>query len=181
MDENQSTTDAQRSTSDEGKPIFQPPNAHQLAVEALAAKLQAIQEEIPHFTLPDSKSATRRLNPLASVPAEFIVQMLSAARNYRSLTPTTGETPQEIADLMDFANAYEIFTSKLRNLTGATAHTVALAHSKVALWALHTYAVAKRIARRPEGADLVGLIPAWREALGRGRRKAPRVKPAPEE
>jgi hypothetical protein len=130
--------------------------------------------------LPGSKSATRRLNPLASVPIEFIALMLSAARNHRSIAVTTGETPEEIEDLLHFARAYEIFTAELRAMTGASAHTVALAHSKVALWALHTYAVAKRMARRPEGADLVSLIPAWREALGRGRRKTPRVKPATE-
>src|SRR5438477_12827070 len=76
VDEKHPVTGAQPSTFDEGKTIVQGSDAHQLAVEALIAKLDAIQDEIPHFTLPDSKSATRKLNPLASVPAEFITLML---------------------------------------------------------------------------------------------------------
>src|SRR5258708_40206205 len=105
MDEKASTTHAHRSTLDENKMINQAPNVHEVAVEALKAKLKAIQDEIPHFTLPGSTSATRRLNPLASVPAEFIMLMLAAARNSRSLAPTTDATPQEIEDLRQVAEA----------------------------------------------------------------------------
>src|SRR4051812_1123355 len=122
------------------------------------------------------------MSSAASVPPEFIDRAALAIRNNDELTPGGNFGLAQIRDRMDFAVAYDPVADELEAMALFIRHSVRVARNEAGSSALTTYALAKRLARRPETAALAPHVEDMRIALGargKGKSKKPAPKPQP--
>jgi hypothetical protein len=158
-------------------PATPAPQSYTDTAQARVAEIRAMREQIPNLVIPDSKSATRRLNSAASVPQPFIELAAVAVTNIPVLVRGGGVDPAQIRDLLSYAEAYAPVADELEALVLFVRHSVVTARNKAGSDALTTYALAQRMAKRPETADLAPHVDAMRNALGNRFRRA-KSKPA---
>lgn len=151
------------------------PAAHPEAAQERVNELRRMRELIPRFVMLGSAKQVTRLNGVASVPPEFVELTAMAVANHNALVRGDAATPAEVRDLMNYADAYSPLADELEALAQFVRHSVASARDQAGSEALTTYALAQRLAKRPEHADLVPYVADMRRALGRRR------KPTPEE
>jgi len=138
----------------------------------------AMRDRIPKFAIP-AKGDGRRLAPAASVPREFIELTAVAITTHTSLQRGGAMEPAESRDLVRYAAAYNPVADELEAMAHFVRHSVTAALNKVGSDALATYALAQRLSKRPETADLLPHVEDMRRALGRTRKG--KAKPAAEE
>jgi hypothetical protein len=137
-----------------------------------------MRQRIPNFVIPASSIAIRRLVVVASLPPAFIELAAVAVTNSATLVRGSGTDPAQIRNLMSFAEAYAPLADELEALAHFIRHSVTVARNNAGNDALTTYALAQRLAKRPETADLAPLVRDMRSALGTRFRNA-KAKPAP--
>jgi hypothetical protein len=143
-------------------------------------ELRAFRERIPRFAIPPRHAARRALVRVSSLPPEFIEGTAVAMKNNAELSPSgEGGGPEEIRDLMRYAEAYEPVAAEVEALAHFLRYSIALARSKAGHAALTTYALARVLAKRPEHAHLGQVVEHLRRNLGT-RRKS-KAEPPPEE
>lgn len=147
-----------------------PVNIHNEEAQARVAELRAMRQLIPRFVIPTQKGGRQPLISTASVPAQFIELTSMATVNTPALTRGEGATAAEVRDLQSYADAYGPVADELEAFAQFLRYSIAAAKSRAGNEALTTYALATRLARRPEHADLVPHVADMRRALGRGRR-----------
>jgi hypothetical protein len=157
--------------------------SHTDGAQACVEEIRTMRQRIPNFVIPESKKATQRLSTAASVPKEFIELAAVAVKNSAMLVRGSGVDPAQIRDFVSFAEAYAPVADELEALAHFIRHSVALARNKAGNDALTTYALAQRLAKRPETADLAPHVDDMRRVLSArfrkaGSRKAPSA-PAP--
>jgi hypothetical protein len=150
--------------------------SHTESAQALVTEIRAMRQTIPNFVFPTSKGGRQRLINAASVPAEFVELTAVAVKNNAALVRGGGADPDQIRDLLSYAEAYSPVADELEALAWFVRHSVATAKNKAGNDALTTYALTQRLAKRPETADLAPQAEAMGRALGR-RRKAKRQAP----
>ena len=153
--------------------------SHTDGAQACVEDIRAMRQRIPNFVIPESKDAGRRLASVASLPQQFIELAAVAVKNSATLVRGGGADPVQLRDLMNFAEAYAPVADELEALAHFIRHSVALARNKAGNDALTTYALAQRLAKRPETADLAPHVDDMRNALGARVRKAKSRKPVP--
>jgi hypothetical protein len=159
-----------------------PQTNHTAAAQARVEEIRALRQQIPNFVFPLTKSDRRKLVSAATLPPQFVELTAVAVKNSLALVRGGGADPAQTRDLMTFAEAYEPVADELEALAHFVRHTVAAARNKAGSDALTTYALAQRLAKRPETADLAPHVDDMRTALDRraGARRAPRkTKPQP--
>lgn len=154
------------------------PVDHSSAAQALVDQLRAMREQIPYFTIPESPLAGARLLRGATVPAPFVELTAVALKNSPALVRGGGADPSQLRDMLTYAGAYSPLADELEALALFVRHSVMAAKSTAGTDALTTYALAKRLAKRPETADLAPHVHDMRRALAAGKRKA-KATPAP--
>ena len=153
-------------------PSITPAN-HTQDAQTIVDALRVMRQTIPHFVIPPSSKAPGRLTTVASLPPEFIEISAMAVRNSLALVRGGATEPAAIRDLMTFGDAYVAVPDELEALAQFIRYSIAAAKHKAGLEALTIYSLAKRLAKRPENADLVPLVADLRRALGaRFKRKA---------
>ncbi len=125
-----------------------------------------------------STSSRRRLSVAASVPPEFIELASMAVKSHAPLVRGGGQDLDKNSDLKSFAEAYGPLGDELEALTFFVKHSVTKALNTIGSEALTTFALAKRLSKRPESADLIPHVDAMGKALGKRNRKS-KSKPAP--
>jgi len=155
------------------------PVSHTAAAQALVDQTRAMRQQIPNFVVPSSASETHRLVPPASVPPEFVELTAMAVTNSDSLVRGGALAPDQTRDLMTYAAAYDPVADELEALAQFIRHSTLAARNKAGNEALMTYAVAQRLAKRPENADLAPHVADMRRALGRARKAKSQPAPAP--
>ena len=154
--------------------------SHTDGAQACVEDIRAMRQRIPNFVIPESKNAGRRLASVASLPQQFIELAAVAVKNSATLVRGSGADPMQLRELMSFAEAYAPVADELEALAHFIRHSVALARNKAGNDALTTYALARRLAKRPETADLAPHVDDMRNALGARIRKAKsRQAPSP--
>jgi hypothetical protein len=133
-------------------------------------EVRAMRERIPYFAIPDSSDAAQRLSSAASVPTDFVELTAMAVTNQKTLSRTESTTAAQIRDLMQYATAYSPVADELEALAQFIRHSVRVAKNKAGAEALTIYALAQRLAKRPESAELAPHVADMRRALGRGRK-----------
>jgi hypothetical protein len=130
--------------------------------------------------IPESKAVGQRLGLVASVPLAFINLVALAIRNNGELA-RGGNTGQPLMlDLASFAEAFAPLADELEAMALFVRHTVRTARNKAGSEALTTYALAQRLAKRPETAGLAPHVDDMRLALGNfGRKRKAKSKPVP--
>jgi len=156
---------------------------HTDGAQACVEEIRAMRQRIPNFVIPESKKAGQRLASAASVPQEFIELAAVAVKNSAMLVRGSGTDPAQIRDFVSFAQAYAPVADELEALAHFIRHSVTVARNIAGSDALTTYALAQRLAKRPETADLAPHVDDMRRVLGTrfrkaGSRKAPSA-PAP--
>jgi hypothetical protein len=144
-------------------------------------QLREIREEVPHFAIPESRDARRRLSVAASIPSEFIELATVAVASQKGLARTDGASPAEVYDWVGYADAFAPLADELEALAQFVRYSVTVARNKAASESLTTYAVAQRLAKRPENGHLVPHVDDMRRALGDRFRKLSPKKAAARE
>jgi len=155
------------------------PVSHTDAAQALVDEIRAMRQQIPNFVVPSSTSEAHRLVPSASVPPEFVELTAVAVKNSTALVRGGALDPDQTRDLMTYAGAYDPVADELEALAQFVRHSTLAARNKAGSEALMTYAVAQRLVKRPENADLAPHVADMRRVLGRTRKAKPQPAPAP--
>jgi hypothetical protein len=155
-----------------------PPASHLDAAQALIDDIRAMKQRVPNFVIPESSNAGRQLAYAASVPQQFVDLTALAIRNNEELARGGNFGPPEMHDMASFADAYEPVADEYEAMALFVRHSVRVARNKAGSNALMTYAMAKRLAKRPETASLAPHVKDMRIALGVPGRKG-KSKPAP--
>jgi hypothetical protein len=148
------------------------PGAHAATVQERIQELHQWREQIPHFAIPTTSDATRRLNSVASVTPEFIELTNVATANNLPLVRGASLTPDQVRDLVAYADAYAPLPDELEALAKFIRYSTTLARNTAAAEALTTYALAVRLSKRPDTAHLAPRVADMRRALGRGRKSS---------
>jgi hypothetical protein len=156
----------------------QPPVLYTDDAQGNLQDLRQMRKRFPHFVMPTSATETHRLSSAASVPPEFIEIANVAVTNENALVRGEASTPAEVRDLVQYAAAYEPVADELEALAHFVRHSVIAAKNKAGTEALTTYALAQRLAKRPEGAHLAPYVADMRRALGRARKVKAEAKKA---
>jgi len=154
-------------------PVTPPEQSYAESALARVEELRAMRDKIPNLVIPETRDARRRLSVAASVPPEFVELASMAVKSHAPLVRGGG---QDLAK--SFAEAYGPVGDELEALTSFVKHSVTKAMNTVGSEALTTYALAKRLSKRPESADLIPHVDAMGKALGKRNRKS-KSKPAP--
>ena len=163
-------------------PVTTPETSHLGAAEALIDDIRALKQRVPNFVVPESKRARRQIAAAASVPAQFVDLAALAVRNHEELTRGGNFGLAQIRDRMSYADAYGPVADELEAMALFVRHSVRMAQNEAGSNALTTYALAKRLAKRPESAALAPHVEDMRIALGargKGKSKKPAPQPAP--
>jgi len=143
--------------------------AYREGAQTLVAQIRAFRQQIPKLQIPEPGRTRRNLISAASVPPEFIELISVTLRNSAALA-RAGADPDQSNDLMSYAEAYGPVADELESLAHFVRHSVAAAKNKAGSDALTTYALAQRLARRPETADLAPHVADMRRLLKRTRK-----------
>jgi hypothetical protein len=154
------------------------PNPHAEGAKALAEKLRALIAEIPRLIAPGPKDA-QRLAAAASLSEEFLESARAVMQKSALLESASGTNALTMRDATAFAMAYEIVLPEAEALKRVLAHTIRAAKAAAGESALDVYAIAQRLAKRKDGAELVPHVQDMQRKLKRGRRKAT-SEPAPD-
>ncbi len=149
--------------------------------QTLVAQIRAFREQIPKLQIPEPGKTRRNLISAATVPPEFIELTSVTVRNSAALA-RAGADPEQSNDLIAYAEAYGPVANELESLAHFVRHSVTTAKNTAGSNALTTYALAQRLARRPETADLAPHVANMRRLLKRGRKpkaESPQNPPAP--
>ena len=158
------------------------PQSYIDSAQARVDEIRAMRQLIPNFVIPASTSATRSLITAASLPQKFMELAVVAVRNSAALVRGGGADPAQLRDLMSYAEAFGPVADELEALAQFIRHSVTTARNKAGSDALTTYALARRLAKRPETADLAPHVTDMRNALAtrfRNAKSRPVPVPAP--
>jgi len=156
-------------------PVTNPQPSYLVTAQERVDEIRAMREKIPNFVIPSSKGESQRLASAASVPPQFVEQVAMAIKNSSKLVAAGAADSDRIRDLMNFAEAYDSVADELEAMAGFVRH---MAKNTAGSYALTTYALAQRLAKRPETADLAPHVENMRISLGKKSRKA-KAQPAP--
>jgi hypothetical protein len=159
-------------------PVTNPQPSYLVTAQERVDEIRAMREKIPNFVIPSSKGERQRLTSAASVPPQFVEQVAMTIKNSAKLVAAGAADSDRIRDLMNFAEAYDSVADEFEAMAGFVRHSVTVAKNTAGSYALTTYALAQRLAKRPESADLAPHVDNMRIALGRKGRKA-KAQPEP--
>jgi len=154
------------------------PNPHAESAKTLAEKVRALIAEIPRLTPLGPKHA-QRLSSAASVSEEFLESARALMQKSALLEGASGTNAATMRDASAYALAFEAVLPEAEALRRMLAHSIRAAKAAAGESALDVYAIAQRLAKRKDGAELVPHVKDMQRKLKRGRRKATLV-PAPD-
>jgi hypothetical protein len=143
----------------------------------MVEQARAMRQQVPYLVFPTSRGEAQRLSNAASVPPEFVELSAVSVTNSTALVRGGALDPGETRDLVRFADAFDPVADELEALAQFIRHSTLAARNKAGSEALTTFALAKRLAKRPENAELLPFVEAMRRALGRTRKG--KSQPAP--
>jgi len=146
--------------------------------QAMLDTVETMRQGIPKFAFPVIPGARVRLNGIKSVSPDFMEQSNVALKSEPALA-RGGVDPDEMRDLVSYALAYTPVADALEFLAREMRESVDTARAKAGSEALNTYALASRLARRPETARLMPLVQSMRRTLGRTKKAKPAAAKQP--
>ena len=147
------------------------PSVHTVAAQARILEVRAMREVIPNFIDSGTKADAQRIIATAMVPPEFVKLVATAIDLAPDLRRETVD-PNRVRDLMDYADAYGPVADEFEAMAHFLRHSINVAKSEAGNEALLTYAMAKRLVRRPQMARLVPYVDDMSRVLGARARMA---------
>jgi hypothetical protein len=154
------------------------PTVHADTVQVHLQELRQMREVIPHFIMPVEGRETTKLANAASVSPEFVELTASATANHVALVRGDALSQADRRDLMSYADAYGPLADEFEAMAQFLRHSITAARNQVGADALTTYAVAKRLAKKPRYAGLAVHVADMRRALNRGKKLTAEQKAA---
>jgi hypothetical protein len=155
-------------------------SVHSDAAQARVEEIRAMRRQIPNFVIPTSRGERKKLAPAASIPPDFIQRTAVAVKNSPALVRGGAIDPERARDLLSFAEAYKPLADEIEALASFIRHSITAAANEAGSDALTTYALASRLAKRPEHAELAPHVDDLRRILGRRRKAKTKEQPAPD-
>ena len=149
--------------------------SHAQGAQQRVEELRRWREVIPHFVMPESPDESQRLSSAASVSPEFIELTNVAVANQPMLALNDSLTPDDVRDLVSYADAYDPLADELEAVAQFVRHSVKAARNLAGTEALNRYANARRLAKQRKTGYLAPYVADMRRALGRGRKASPEV------
>src|SRR5215210_6182713 len=146
------------------------PSSYAEAAQERSRELRRWREQIPNFATPPTTDAMRRLSGAASLPPEFIQLTNFAVANHLPLVRAEGATPDQVRDLVAYADAFGPLADELEALAHFMRYSARAARHAAGTEALTTYSLAVRLSKQPANAHLRPYVADMRRALGRGRK-----------
>jgi hypothetical protein len=149
------------------------PGAHAETAQLRLEELHKWREQIPHFAIPETSDAARRLSGAASVSPIFIELTNVAVANQTALVRAEGAPPAEVRNLVAYSHAYVPLADELEAMAQFVRYSTTAARSLAGTEALTTYALAQRLSKQKRYAHLKPHVADMRRALGRERKLTP--------
>jgi hypothetical protein len=146
--------------------------------KVLVGQIRAIREQVPRFT-PEVPGEARSMGAKAALSEQFLEAASVSIQKSPALEAISGTRPEVLRDAAAFALAQQAALTEAEALVRAIAHTIRVAKAAAGQSALDIYAIAQRVAKRKDGAELVPHVKDMRRKLNLGRRKAT-SEPAPD-
>jgi hypothetical protein len=146
-------------------------SSHIEGAKTLAEKVRALTAEIPRFAQ-EAPGEARSLATKASLSEEFLESAGVVMQKSTLLESFSGTDATTLRDASAFALAYEAVIPEAEAFLRALTHAIRVAKAAAGKSALDVYAIAQRLAKRKDGAELVPHVKDMQRKLKRGRRKA---------
>jgi hypothetical protein len=158
-----------------------PPSAHAEAAKTIIEKILALRDEIPRFTIEGLNDG--RIQNGGQVPDRFLESASVAIQKSIRMEQAGGADANTLRDAYAFALAFDPVVQELRAFARFVAHTIRVQRTTAGVCALDMYALAKRLAKREDGAELRPFVDDMGKKLkkpGRPRKSdATKSDPAP--
>ena len=142
-----------------------PASTHVDDAKVMIQDIKGLGQRFPTFTFPTDANSNRKLSPTATVPMAALARITDLVQTNPLLTGND-IGPAELRDLVNIAVAYSSVPDEAEAFAGAARHTLTATLAKAGSAALTAYEVAKRQAKRPEGADLRPHVADIKRLLG---------------
>ena len=156
-----------------------PPSPHTAEAKVFVEQIRALRAAIPRLK-PEGPRDAKALAPRASVDQEFIEAAGAAMQASDLLDGSSPTTVDALRDAIAFAQAYQAALTEGKAFVRALTHTLRAAKATAGGHALNIYALAQRLVKEENGAELVPHVENMRRKLKFGRRKAT-SEPAPDQ
>jgi len=154
-------------------------SVHSESAQTRIEEIRALRQKVPNLVVPTSSRERQRLSNAAAVPEPFVELFAVGIKNNPLMARSGGLDPDQVRDLKEYAEAYAPVADELEALATFVRHSVTVARHKVGSEALATYAVAGRLAKLPQHADLAPHVADMKRALGRKRKAKEEEAPNP--
>lgn len=157
--------------------VTTPPSPHAESAKALIDKIRALRDEIPRFTTEDL--GDRRVKAGTSVPEPFLEAVGAAIQRSARLESAGGADATTLRDTYGYTLSYDPVVQELFALMKFVAHTIRQQRVAASAAALDVYALAKRLSKRKDGAELKPFVDDMRNKLGKKATRKANSDPAP--
>jgi hypothetical protein len=102
------------------------------------------------------------------MPDDFLESVSVAVQSSPSLASASGLNPDDVREAIRFSAAFNPVADELEALARAVRHTISVRRANAAQECLAAYDLAKGLARKAGGADLVARVAEIRKTIKRG-------------
>ena len=155
------------------------PSPHAEGAKALLEKIRALRAEIPRLLVPATGDDPRNFKGPSGVPDAFMESASVAVQTWPRLEQAAGIDASTLRDAFGFAISYDAVVNELRALTRMVAHSLRVQRAEAAASALDVYAIARRMSKRKDGAELRPHVEDMGKKLTRNRVRRTKSEPAP--
>jgi hypothetical protein len=154
---------------------------HTQAAEALRDKIRALRADVPGFVheVPDTR---RRRIQQFSVPDAFLESSGVSVTTFVRLEQAVGMDAEKLREAFSYALAYDSVVKEAFAFARSVAHTIMLQRADAGAYALDIYAIATRLSKQKDGAELIPYVEDMKAKLAkhkRSRKTTTNPSPAP--
>lgn len=155
------------------------PVNHAERAKALLDKIRALRAEVPRFVPDPPTSEKRRLNSKVSVPAACRESASVAVERSQRLQNAAGADAAKLRDTSSYATAYEAVVQELHAFARDMAHSIRVQLAEAGGSTLDVLAIARRLAKQKDGAELLPHVEDMQRKLNRRRTRKTTSDPVP--
>jgi hypothetical protein len=145
--------------------------AHDLAAARLLGDVQSLVQVVRGYGSFLHPSESRRINPTATLPTEFLLAVAVALDESEQLRANAGITGDQIRDVVSFCNAYLPAAEEVRLKAEGIVQTVKAQRYAVGQVSLRVYRVARHSNIASDKQLLFPHVENMKRILNRGRKK----------
>lgn len=145
---------------------------HVEAAKTLSEKIRGLRAEVPRFihNVPEDR---KKLAQKYTLPDDFLESAGVAIQTFSRLENASGTDAVTLRDRFSLALAYDAVVQEAEAFSQSVAHTIRVQRAEAGASALDIYAIARRMSKQKDGAELIPYVEDMRKKLA-ARRKRPR-------